>query len=185
MFDMRRREFITLLGGTAVAWPLAARAQSAKIARIGYLGFGTAAGYAPRVEALRTGLRDLGYVEGKNIVIEFRFTERIELLQELAGELARSGVDIIFATSSTEVEPARQATKTIPIVFATHADPVGIGHVVSLARPGGNMTGLADLQPDLATKRLAIFKEALPHATRFGECHRALTSSCLAGGGTC
>jgi putative ABC transport system substrate-binding protein len=164
---------------------LAARAQSAKIARIGYLGFGTAAGYAPRVEALRTGLRDLGYVEGKNIVIEFRFTERIELLQELAGELARSGVDIIFATSSTEVEPARQATKTIPIVFATHADPVGIGHVVSLARPGGNMTGLADLQPDLATKRLAIFKEALPHATRFGECHRALTSSCLAGGGTC
>jgi ABC-type uncharacterized transport system substrate-binding protein len=130
------------------------------------LGFGTAVGYAHRVEALRTGLRDLGYVEGKNIVFEFRFAERIELLREAADELARSGVDIIFATSSTEVEPARQATNTIPIVFATHADPVGLGHVASLARPGGNMTGLADLQPDLATKRLALFKEALPHATR-------------------
>jgi putative ABC transport system substrate-binding protein len=165
---VRRREFIGLLGG-AMAWPLAARAQQqTKIARIGYLGFGTAAGYAPRVEALRTGLRDLGYVEGKNIVIEFRFADRIEHLQEQAAELARSGVNIIFATSSTEVEPARQATKTIPIVFATHADPVSVGHVASLARPGGNMTGLADLPPDLATKRLGIFKEALPHATRFG-----------------
>src|SRR5438128_512630 len=114
---LRRREFIALLSGMA-AWPLAARAQQqpAKIARIGYLGFATAAGDAPRVEALRTGLRDLGYVEGKNIVIEFRVAERIELLQELAGELVRSGVDIIFATSSTEAEPARQATKTIPIV---------------------------------------------------------------------
>jgi putative ABC transport system substrate-binding protein len=132
------------------------------------LGFGTAVGYAHRVEALRTGLRDLGYVEGKNIVFEFRFAERIELLREAADELARSGVDIIFATSSTEVEPARQATNTIPIVFATHADPVGLGHVASLARPGGNMTALADLQPNLATKRLALFKEALPHATRFG-----------------
>src|SRR4029453_10501126 len=105
---VRRREFIGLLGG-AMAWPLAARAQQqTKIARIGYLGFGTAAGYAPRVEALRTGLRDLGYVEGKNIVIEFRFADRIEHLQEQAAELARSGVNIIFATSSTEVEPARQ-----------------------------------------------------------------------------
>jgi ABC-type uncharacterized transport system substrate-binding protein len=164
---VRRRNFIAFLGGAAV-WPLAARAQQqpTKIARIGYLGFGTAVGYAHRVEALRTGLRDLGYVEGKNIVFEFRFAERIELLREAADELARSGVDIIFATSSTEVEPARQATNTIPIVFATHADPVGLGHVASLARPGGNMTGLADLQPDLATKRLALFKEALPHATR-------------------
>ena len=120
---LRRREFIALLSGMA-AWPLAARAQQqpAKIARI---GFGTAAASAPRVEALRVGLRELGYVEGKNIHIEFRWAERIELLHELAGELARSSVDIIFADSSTEVEPARQATKTIPIVFATHADPCG------------------------------------------------------------
>ena len=168
--DIRRRELITLLGGVAVAWPLASRAQqqSAKIARIGYLTFGTGAAAAPRVEAMRAGLRELGYVEGKNILIEFRWAERVELLHELAAELAHSNVDIIFATSSTEVEPARQATKTIPIVFATHADPVGLGHVASLPRPGGNITGLADLQSDLAGKRLAIFKEALPHATRFG-----------------
>jgi ABC-type uncharacterized transport system substrate-binding protein len=166
----KRRQFITLLGGAAAAWPLAARAQqqSAKIARIGYLTFGTAAAAAPRVDAMRAGLRDLGYVEGKNILIEFRWAERVELLHELAAELAHSNVDIIFATSSTEVEPARQATKTIPIVFATHADPVGLGHVTSLPRPGGNITGLADLQSDLAAKRLAIFKEALPHATRLG-----------------
>jgi len=120
------------------------------------------------VEAMRAGLRELGYVEGKNILIEFRWAERVELLHELAAELAHSNVDIIFATSSTEVEPARQATKTIPIVFATHADPVGLGHVASLPRPGGNITGLADLQSDLAGKRLAIFKEALPHLTQFG-----------------
>ena len=115
MFGMGRREFVALLGG-AVVWPLAARAQQqpAKIARIGYLGFGTAAASAPRVEALRVGLRELGYIEGKNIHIEFRWAERIELLHELAGELARSSVDIIFADSSTEVEPARQATKTTP-----------------------------------------------------------------------
>jgi putative ABC transport system substrate-binding protein len=128
--DMRRREFITLIGGAAAGWPLAARAQQqpANIARIGYLGFGTAAASAPRVEALRVALRELGYIEGKNIHIEFRWAER--MLHELAGELARSSVDIIFADSSTEVEPARQATKTIPIVFATHADPVGFRSVV-------------------------------------------------------
>src|SRR5262245_5131666 len=166
-----RREFITLLGGAAAAWPLAARAQQqpqTQIPRIGYLGFDTPAGSAPRVEALRAGLRELGYVEGKNILIEFRWAETVDQLHRLAGELAQSNVDIIFATSSTEVEPARQATKTIPIVFATHADPVGLGHVASLPRPGGNMTGLAMIQTDLAPKRLEIFKEVLPHATRFG-----------------
>jgi putative tryptophan/tyrosine transport system substrate-binding protein len=178
---VKRREFMALLGGAAAAWPVAARAQQqpAKIARIGYLGFGTAAASAPRVEALRVGLRELGYIEGKNIHIEFRWAERIELLHELAGELARSSVDIIFADSSTEVEPARQATKTIPIVFATHADPVGLGHVASLARPGGNVTGMATVQPDLATKLLAIFKEALPHATRFGVLWSATAPSYL------
>src|SRR6266436_7868153 len=167
---MKRRDFIALLGGGAVAWPLAVHAQqqSAKIARIGYLTFGTAAAAAPRVDAMRAGLRDLGYVEGKNILIEFRWAERVELLHELAGELARSNVDIIFATSSTEVEHARRATKTIPIVFATHADPVGLGHVESLPRPCGNMTGLADIQPDITAKRLEILKETVPRATRFG-----------------
>jgi putative ABC transport system substrate-binding protein len=170
MVAVSRRDFITLLGGAVAAWPLAARVQqqSAKMVRIGYLGFGTAAASAPRVEGMRVGLRDLGYVEGKNFLFEFRWAERVELLHQMAAELAHMNVDVIFAMSSTEVEPARQATKTIPIVFATHADPVGLGHVASLPRPGGNITGLADLQPDLAAKRLAIFKDALPHATRFG-----------------
>jgi hypothetical protein len=99
---VRRREIICSLG-SVLTWPGAARAQQqTKISRIGYLGFGTAADYAPRVEALRAGLRELGYVEGKNVVIEFRFAERIEILRELAGELARSRVDIIFANTSTE-----------------------------------------------------------------------------------
>src|SRR5262245_50155790 len=130
---MRRREFINVLAGLA-AWPIAARAQqSAKIARIGFLGLGPPAAQLSRVKALRAGLRDLGYVDGKNIVIEFRWAETVEQLPKLAAELVRMNVDVIFATSSTLVEPARQATKTIPIVFATHADPVGIGHVASLA----------------------------------------------------
>ena len=142
--------------------------QPAKIPRIGFLRFGPASAYAGRVEALRAGLRDLGYVEGKNIVIEFRWAETVEQLPELAAELVRMNVDVIFAISSTEVEPARQATKTIPIVFATHADPVGLGHVASLARPGGNITGLTVLLTDLVAKQLEILKEAVPQATRIG-----------------
>ena len=102
---MKRREFITLLGGAAAAWPLAAQAQ--RPAHIGFLGFGTAASIADRVEALRAGLRDLGYLEGKNIVIDFRWAEVVDRLRELAAELVRENVDVIFATSSTEVEVAR------------------------------------------------------------------------------
>jgi putative ABC transport system substrate-binding protein len=162
-----RREFITLLGG-AGAWPIAARAQQpAKVARIGSLDLAVAA-RSSRVEALRAGLRDLGYIEGKNIVIEFRWAERVEQLPKHAAELVRMNVDVIFAPSSTMVEPARQATKTIPIVFSTHADPVGIGHVASLARPGGNITGLSTIRTDLAAKELELFKLAVPHATRIG-----------------
>src|SRR3954452_338997 len=132
-FDrLKRRDFIALLGGTA-AWPLAARAQQpAKTARIGVLRFGSADTSASRVEALRAGLRDLGYVEGRNIIIEFRWTERIERLSALAAELVGLKVDVIFAPSSTETEAARLATSTIPIIFAIHADPVGLGHVASL-----------------------------------------------------
>ena len=166
---MRRREFITLLAGAAAAWPLASRAQQpAKLARIGFLGFGTALAWTNRIEALQAGLRDLGYVGGKTIVIAFGWAESVDLLLERAVELARMNVDVIFATSSTEVEAARQATKTIPIVFATHADPVGIGHVASLPRPGGNITGLSVLQTDLTAKALEMLKEAVPQATRFG-----------------
>jgi putative ABC transport system substrate-binding protein len=165
---MRRREFITLLGG-AVAWPLPLRAQqSARVPRIGFLQIGPASAFDGRVEALRAGLRQLGYVEGKNIVIEFRWAETVDQLPELAAELVRMNVDIIFATSSPDVEAARQATKTIPIVFGIHADPVGLGHVASLARPGGNITGLTSILTDLVAKELEILKEAAPQATRIG-----------------
>src|SRR5207249_10516400 len=150
------------------AWPLVARAQQQpKIARLGYLGFGTPAASANRVEALREGLRDLGYVEGKNLVIEFRWSGTVEQMHEAAADLARMKVEVIFSTSSTETEPARRATRTIPIVFATHADPVSVGHVSSLARPGGNATGLADIQTVITPKRFEILKAAVPQAHRF------------------
>jgi putative ABC transport system substrate-binding protein len=166
---MRRREFITLLGGTAAAWPLAARAQQdGRMRRIGFLGLGTASAWAPRLEPLRAGLRDLGYVEGKTMIIEFRWADRIEQLREHAAALVEMKVDLIFAMTSTETEAARAATTTIPIVFATHADPVGLGHVESLPRPGGNITGLTVVQTDLTAKALEIFEEALPQATRIG-----------------
>jgi ABC-type uncharacterized transport system substrate-binding protein len=164
---LKRREFVTLLGAAA-AWPIAGYAQqSGKIFRIGFLAFGRDTTWASRREALYAGLRDLGYVDGKNIVIEFRWTEAIEQLSELATELVHLNVDVIFAPSSTETEAARQATSVIPIVFATHADPVGLGHVASLPRPGGNITGLSGLGADLAIKALEILKEAVPNATRF------------------
>jgi putative ABC transport system substrate-binding protein len=163
-----RRAFITLLGGAA-AWPLAARAQqSGKLPTIGFLALAPASAYARRVEALREGLRDLGYTEGKNIVIEFRWADSVDQLPAFAAELVRMNVDVIFANSSTLVEPARRATKTIPIVFSNHADPVGTGHVASLPRPGGNITGLSMLLTDLVAKELEILTQAIPHATRIG-----------------
>jgi putative tryptophan/tyrosine transport system substrate-binding protein len=165
---MRRREFITVLGG-AVAWPVAGRAQQpVKVARIGFLGLAPVSNFASRVQALREGLQALGYVEGRNFVIEFRWAESTQHLRNLAAELVAMNVDVIFAQASTFVEPARHATKTIPIVFASHADPVGTGHVISLARPGGNITGLSVVLTELAAKQLELLKEALPHATRIG-----------------
>jgi putative ABC transport system substrate-binding protein len=165
MLNLRRRQFITLLGGAA-AWPIAARAQQpVNLPRIGFLGL---VGEFGGAEALRVGLRDLGHVEGANFVIEWRWAEKIDQLPELAAELVRMKVNVIFAPSSTFVEAARRVTMTIPIVFAVHADPVGIGHVASLARPGGNITGLTMLLTDLAPKELEILKEAVPRARRIG-----------------
>jgi putative tryptophan/tyrosine transport system substrate-binding protein len=178
---MKRREFITLLGGS-VAWPLATRAQQpGKFARIGHLDLGPASARESRVAALRTGLRDLGWVEGKNIIIEFRWADGIQQLPELAAELVRLKVDVIFAPSSTMVEPARQATKTIPIVFSNHADPIGTGHVVSLARPGGNITGLSLLATELDAKAMELLKEAVPQATRIGVLWNPTTPSQVPG----
>jgi ABC-type uncharacterized transport system substrate-binding protein len=165
---MRRREFIGFLGGV-LASPIAASAQQqVRIVRIAYLGFGTAAASAMRVEALRTGLSDLGYIEGKNIAFEFRWAETDDELRLFAAQLVARNVDIIFAPSSTEVGAAKQATQTIPIVFASHADPIGTGHVASLARPGGNITGLSVLNSELTAKALEILKEVVPNAKRFG-----------------
>jgi putative tryptophan/tyrosine transport system substrate-binding protein len=165
---MKRRGFITALGG-AIMWPLAARAQaSVKIARIGFLGLAPASAWSGEVNALRAGLRDLGYIEGNNIVLDFRWATNVGEMSALANELVRSNVDIIFAPASTQVEPARRATKTIPIVFAQHADPVGTGHVASLAHPGGNITGVSMVLTELAAKGLEILKQAVPSASRFG-----------------
>ena len=167
---MRRREFITLLG-SAAAYPATGWGQEAKLAtipRIGCLVFGTAADSASRVEVLGAALRQLGYVEGKNIVMETMWADTVDELPGLAAELVRRNVNVIFAPSSTEVEPARQATHTIPIVFSFHADPVGVGHVASLPRPGGNITGLTMLLTDLSAKELEILKEAVPQAERIG-----------------
>jgi putative ABC transport system substrate-binding protein len=178
---VKRREFITLLGGAAV-WPGAARAQQAgKVARIGHLDLGPASARASRVEALRAGLRDLSWVEGKNIVIEFRWADNVSQLPELAAELVRMKVDVIFAQSSTMVEPARQATKTIPIVFGNHADPIGTGHVASLNRPGGNITGLSELTTELDAKALEMLKETVPRATRIGVLWNPTTPSQVPG----
>ena len=148
MLDMRRREFITLLGGAAAAWPLAAHAQQpAKVPRIGYLSPGSAsAGLLSRDEAFRQGLRDLGYVEGRNIVIEDRFAEaKFDRLAGLAAELVRLEVDVIVAVVTQASLAAKDATKTIPIVMAGVSDPLGSGLVASLARPGANITGTSSM----------------------------------------
>jgi putative tryptophan/tyrosine transport system substrate-binding protein len=165
---VKRRTFITLLGGAAAARPLAGRAQQARMPVVGFLGLAPASGWAGLVEALRAGLRDLGYVEGRTIVLEFRWAPSVDQLPMFAAELVRMNFDVIVAPASTQVEPAREATKTIPIVFAQHADPVGIGHVASLAHPGGNITGVSGLLTELAAKELEILKEAVPRARRIG-----------------
>jgi ABC-type uncharacterized transport system substrate-binding protein len=167
---MNRRAFVTSVGAVLAASSAAAvRAQQPlKVHRIGCLTYGSPVEFEDRIRALRTGLRDYGYVEGKNITLEFRWAETAEQLPELAANLVRLNVDAIFANSSTEVEAARRATKTIPIVFANHADPIGVGHVSSLARPGGNITGLTVILTEIVAKQLEIMKQVLPHLKRIG-----------------
>jgi putative tryptophan/tyrosine transport system substrate-binding protein len=153
---VNKRQFITLLGGAAAAWPRAARAQQRRVPVIGFLGLQPASAFAPRIEALRKGLRELGYDEGRNLLIDFEWADAVEQLPRIAQRLVERKVDLIFAPSATWVEPARQATKTIPIVFANHADPVGLGHVESLAHPGGNITGLSMVFTEIVAKELEI-----------------------------
>jgi putative ABC transport system substrate-binding protein len=162
VFNMRRREFITLIGGAAAAWPLAARAQqSAKIPRIGIIDD------SPIWNAFRHGLRDLGYLEGQNIAFDYRYAGGLpDRLAWVAVELVHRPVDLIATFGTPPTLAAKQATTTIPIVMMGVGDPVGSGLVSSLARPGGNITGNTILGPEVAGKRLQLLKEVIPSLSR-------------------
>jgi putative ABC transport system substrate-binding protein len=163
---MRRREFITLIGGTAAAWPLAARAQeSDKRPTIGFMG-ADAVGWRPWTDAFVARLRELGWIEGRTVTIEYRWTEgRPERVAEIAAEFVRRKVDVIVSNGPS-VATLKQATAIIPIVFAVAKDPVGGGLVASLARPGGNVTGQSVQEVDTAGKRLELLREAVPRLRR-------------------
>jgi putative tryptophan/tyrosine transport system substrate-binding protein len=164
---MRRREFIAVLGGAA-AWPLAARAQqAARILTIGYLGPATPVVESQRVAAFVQRLRELGWSEGRNLAIEYRWAEgRSERLSEIAAEFVQIKVDAIVTYATPSVIAAKQATSVIPIVFAVAGDPVNTGLVASLARPGGNVTGLSVQQTELAAKRFELLREVVPGLRR-------------------
>ena len=168
---MRRRHFITLLGGAAIAWPLAARAQEAtKMPRIGILSPGRSELPDPTfnmVNAFLQRLHELGYTEGQNLATERQYAEgSLDRVRELAVELVRRKPDILVAFSTTAARPAKQATSTIPIVAVAMADPVADGLVGSLARPGGNVTGTTFLGPELVAKRLQLLREVVPGLSR-------------------
>jgi ABC-type uncharacterized transport system substrate-binding protein len=164
--QLKRRDFVTLLGGAA-AWPLAARAQQPAMPVIGFLGAATLSTTSPWVAAFLQRLREFGWVEGRNIVIEYRWAEgRTERYSEIAAELVRLKVDVIATSATGPTLAVKQATSSIPIVFAGVGDPVGIGIVDNLARPSGNVTGLSVLFTDLAGKRLELLREILPGLRR-------------------
>jgi ABC-type uncharacterized transport system substrate-binding protein len=167
---MRRREFVMLLGGAAAAWPLAARAQNAgKIPRVGFMGNSTAALEANLVEPFRAGLRELGYREGSNIVIEYRWADgRYERFPALVAELLAVPVDVIVTAGTPAALAVKKATSSVPLVMIAVGDPIGTGIVPSLARPGGNITGLSSIAPDLEGKRLELLREVLPKLSHVG-----------------
>jgi putative ABC transport system substrate-binding protein len=163
---MKRREFVTLLGG-ATAWPLTAYAQKPAMPVIGFLGANAASTDGHWVAAFVQRLRELGSVEGRNVAIEYRWAEgRNERSAEIAAEFVRLKVDVIVTYGAPSVVTAKKATAVIPIVFALAGDPVGLGLVASLARPGGNVTGLSNQGPDLAAKRIELLREVVPSLRR-------------------
>jgi putative ABC transport system substrate-binding protein len=167
MLDLRRRQFITLLGGAA-AWPLAARAQQpGKLPTIGFIGAETPSAGGQLLAAFVARLSELGWVDGRNVAIEYRWAEgRNEPLAEFAAEFVRRKVDVIVTGATPPTIAAKQATSIIPIVFAATGDPIGTGLVASLARPGGNITGLSLQQSDIAGKRLELLREVVPGLRR-------------------
>ena len=164
---MRRREFIMLLGGAAMAWPLAARAQQPAMPVIGFLGSSTLSAMSQWTTAFVQRLRELGWIEGRNIAIEYRWAEgRTERAVEMAADFVRLKVDVIVTYGTPSTLAVKQATSAIPIVFAAAGDPVGTGLVASLARPGGNVTGLSLQQTDLSSKRLELLRGVIPGLRR-------------------
>jgi putative ABC transport system substrate-binding protein len=167
---MQRREFITLLGGAAATWSVAARAQQAsKVWRIGFLSPASSSDQSDNLKAFMQGLNDLGYIDGKNMHFERRFADgNLDRLPALAAELARTNVDVILAESSFAVEAAREATKTIPIVMTGVGNPVGSGFVKSISQPGGNITGLTNVSIEVSSKYLEYLHAAVPNLMRVG-----------------
>lgn len=164
---MRRREFISLLGGTAAGWPLAARAQQKKLPIIGFLGASTLSATKERIAAFLQRLHELGWIESQTIAIEYRWAEgRAERLNDIAAEFVGLKVDVIVTSGAAAVVAAKAATPTIPIVFTVASDPVGTGLVTSLARPGGNVTGMSYEGPDLSTKRIGLLSEVAGRFSR-------------------
>jgi putative ABC transport system substrate-binding protein len=168
MFGIKRREFITLLGGAVASWPLAAQAQERATPVIGYLNTSAFELNAQYVVAFRKGLGEAGFVEGRNVTIEFRSAQNeIARLPELAADLVQRKVSVIAAFPGTAAVAAKAATKTIPIVFLTGSDPVAQGLVASFNRPGGNVTGVANMSVELVVKRLDLLRKIVPNADLF------------------